>query len=84
MLVAQSYPTLCDSMNCSPPGSSVLGIRQARILEWVASLFSKNLPDPGIEIGSPALQADSLLSEPPEKPDNVVSMMFGKSGTVIA
>ena len=37
-----------------------------------------------IELGSPALQADSLLSEPPEKPDNVVSMMFGKSGTVIA
>ena len=37
-----------------------------------------------IELGSTALQADSLLSEPPEKPDNVVSMMFGKSGTVIA
>ena len=63
MLVAQSYPTLCDSMNSSPPGSSVLGILQARILEWVASLFSKDLPDPGIETGSPALQADSLPSE---------------------
>ena len=33
-------PTLCDSMNCSPPGSSVLGTSQARILEWVAISFS--------------------------------------------
>ena len=32
----QSYPTLCNPMNCSPPGSSVHGILQARILEWVA------------------------------------------------
>ena len=37
-----------------------------------------------IELGSPALQADSLLSEPPEKSDDVVSLMFGKSGTVVA
>ena len=34
-LVTQSYLTLCDPMDCSPPGSSVLGILQARILEWV-------------------------------------------------
>ena len=34
--VAQSYPTLCDPVDCSPPGSSVHGILQARILEWVA------------------------------------------------
>ena len=32
----QLCPTLCDSMDCSPPGSSVHGILQARILEWVA------------------------------------------------
>ena len=32
----QSCPTLCDPMDCSPPGSSVPGILQARILEWVA------------------------------------------------
>ena len=32
----QSYPTLCDPVDCSPPGSSVHGISQARILEWVA------------------------------------------------
>ena len=39
--VAQSCPTLCDSMDCSPPGSSVHGILQARILEWVAIFFSR-------------------------------------------
>ena len=48
----------------SPPGSSVHGILQARILEWVAIPFSGDLPNPGIEPGSPALQANSLLSEP--------------------
>ena len=37
----QSCPTLCDSMNCSLPGSSVHGILQARILEWVAVPFSR-------------------------------------------
>ena len=36
----QSFPTLCDSMDCSPPGSSVNGILQARTLEWVAISFS--------------------------------------------
>ena len=40
-LVIQSYLTLCDPMNCSLPGSSVHGIFQARILEWVAILFSR-------------------------------------------
>ena len=39
VLVAQSYSTLCDPMVCSPPGFSVYGILQARILEWVS--FSK-------------------------------------------
>ena len=40
-LVAQSCLTLCDPMNCSPPGSSVHGILQARILEWVAISSSR-------------------------------------------
>jgi len=35
----QSYLTLCDPVDCGPPGSSVLGILQARILEWVAISF---------------------------------------------
>ena len=39
--VAESYLTLCNPMDCSPPGSSVHGILQARILEWVAISFSR-------------------------------------------
>ena len=41
VLVAQSCPALCESMDYSPPGSSVHGILQARILEWVAIPFSR-------------------------------------------
>ena len=52
-------------MDCSPPGSSLHGILQARILEWVAIPFSRESSRPGMEPGSPASQADSLLSEPP-------------------
>ena len=44
MLVAQSCPTLCDSMDCSPPGSSVRGISEARVLEWVAVYSSPGDP----------------------------------------
>ena len=42
--VAQSHPTLRNPMDCSPPGSSVHGILQARVLEWVAIAFSDILP----------------------------------------
>ena len=42
-LVAQSCPILCDPMNCSHPGSSVQGILQARIVEWVAVSYSRVL-----------------------------------------
>ena len=45
-LVAQSYPTLCDPIDCSPPGSSVHGILQARILEWIATSFSRGSSQP--------------------------------------
>ena len=140
MLVAQLCLTLCNPRDCSPPGSSVLGVLQARILKWVTIPFSRgssqpgnqtwvsliagrfftswatreapanewkevkslsrvrlfatpwtvayqaplsmgfsrqecwsglpfpspgDLPDPGIEPGSPTLQADALPSEPP-------------------
>ena len=40
---AQSYLTLCDPMDCSPPGSSVRGILQARILEWIVFSFSRGI-----------------------------------------
>ena len=45
-LVARLYPTLCDFMNCSPPGSSVHGIFQARTLEWVAMSSSRGSSQP--------------------------------------
>ena len=51
----------CDPMDCSLPGPSVPGILQARILDWVAIPFSRDLPDPGIEPESPALQAEAYV-----------------------
>ena len=57
----------CDLMDCSLPGSSVHGILQARILEWVAIPFLRGPSQPRDQTWSPALQADSLRSEPPEK-----------------
>ena len=54
----QSRPTLCEPMDCGPPGSSVQGILQARRVEWVAVPSSGHLPDPGVDptsLVSPAL-----------------------------
>ena len=51
--VAQSCPTLCNPMECSLSGSSVHGIFQARVQEWVAISFSRGLPNPGIKPGLP-------------------------------
>ena len=62
VLVAQLCPTLCDPMNYSPPGSSVYEIFQARVLEWVAIAFSRDLSNPGVKPGSPALQEDSFTT----------------------
>ena len=72
VLVIQLCPTLCDPRGCSPPCSSVHGILQARILEWLPFRSPGHLPDPGIEPRSPALQADSLPSEPQESPQGYV------------
>ena len=69
MLVAQSCLTLFNPMDYSPPGSSVHGILQARLLEWVAIPFSRGSSYPGIESQSLALQADFLPSELSGKPD---------------
>ena len=46
VLVTQSYPTVGDPMDCSPPGSSVHGVPQAGILEWIAILFSRGSSQP--------------------------------------
>ena len=66
--VAQACPTLCDPMDCSPPGSSVHGILQARILDWVAISLSRGSSQPRNHPGSPALQGDALLPELLGKP----------------
>ena len=52
-------------MGYSPPGYSVHGILQVWLLKWVAIPFSKGSSWPKVKPGSPTLQADSLLSEPP-------------------
>ena len=62
--VTQSCSTLCDPMGRSLPGSSVHGIFQARILEWVAIFSSGDLPDPEIELKSPALASGFFTTEP--------------------
>ena len=61
-LVAKWYPTLCDPMDCSLPGSFVHGISQAGILEWVA------ISSPGIESISSALACRFFTTKPPGKP----------------
>ena len=71
MLVTLSCLTLCDPMDYSLPASSVHGILHARILEWVA-ISPRDLLDPRIEPGPPALQAYSLPSEPPGKTKKTV------------
>ena len=63
--VTQSCPTLCNPMDCSLSDSSIHGIFQAGVLEWGAIAFSRGSSQPRNEPGSPSLQADALLSEPP-------------------
>ena len=66
-LVTQSCPTLCNPMDSSPPGSSVHGILQAKILEWVAFLFSRGSSQPRDRTQVSRIAGDSLSSEPPGK-----------------
>ena len=70
MSATQLSPTLCNLMDCSPPGFSVHGTSQARILECVASPFSWGSSWPRDRTLVSSLQADSLLSEPLGNPLN--------------
>ena len=91
-LVAQSCLTLCycmdcslpDSLDCSPPGSSVHGDSPGK-LEGCHALLQGDLPNQGIKPRSPEVQEDSLPSEPPEKPMNTrvgsLSLLQGKFPT---
>ena len=65
--VAWSCPALCDPMDCSPLGSCVCGILQARTLEWVAISSSKGLPQLGMEPVCPALAGGFFTGEPSGK-----------------
>ena len=60
--VAQSCLTLSDLMDCSPPGSSIHGIFQARVLEWVAIAFSNDKPTANIILNGEKLKAFPLTS----------------------
>ena len=72
----QSCPTFCDTMDCSPPSSSVHGISQARILEWLLCPALGDLLDPWIKPvspESPALASGFITTVPPGKPLNEVT-----------
>ena len=68
-LVAQLCPTLCNSMNCNPAGSSDHGFSQPRILAWVAISSPGDFPNPGIELRSPTLAGTFFTAEPVGKPN---------------
>ena len=69
---AQSYPTLCDTMDCSPPGPCVHGILQARILEWVALSFSRESSRPRDQTHVSCIAGGFFTTEPPGKsPRNI-------------
>ena len=63
-------------MDRSLPGSSVHGISQARILEWVAISSPGGLPNPGTELMSPALAGGFLTTEPSGKPPVILSLLL--------
>ena len=79
----QLCPTFCDAMDCSPPGSSVYGILQARILEWVSMLSSRGSAPPGDQIhvshisctGKPVLY--SSLAPPGKSFKDAIKAKFG-------
>ena len=65
-LVAKSCPTLCDPMDCSSPDSSVHTGQNTGV--GCHCLSPRDLPNPGIEPGSPVLAGELLTTEPPGKP----------------
>ena len=83
VFVIQSYPTLCNLINWRLPGSSIHGIHLAREF-WSVLPFpsSGDLSNPGIKSRSPALQADSLLSEPPRN-HIILFLQEAKIGAVL-
>ena len=73
VLVAQSCPTLCESMDCSPLGSSVHGTFQARILEWVTMPSSRGSSQDRDQPCVSCIAGGFFTTEPLGKPSEVVS-----------
>ena len=67
VLVTQLCPTLCNPMDCSPPGSSIHGILQARIVEWVAISFSRGSSQPRDQTCISCITGRFFTTEPPGK-----------------
>ena len=77
-LVTQFCPTLCDPKDCSPPG----GFSRQKYEGGLPCPPPGDIPNPGIKLRSPALQVDSLLSEPPGKSKNTgMCSLFLLQGT---
>ena len=86
VLVAQSYPTLCNPMDCSHQPHLSMGFSRQEYWSGLSFPSPGDLPNLGIKPGCPASQADSLLSEPPSKPTfefqgKVIALRFGGSRT---
>ena len=73
---SQSCPTLYGPVDCSPPGSAVHGIFQARILEWLPFPPPGDLPDPKIEPMSPALAGSFFTAETLGKPRGALFIIY--------
>ena len=75
-------PTLCDPMNCSPQDSTVCGILQARILEWVAIPFSRGSSQPRDQTWSSCIAGGFFTTEPPASRHTISSFsMHGPGST---
>ena len=75
-LVSQLCPTLCNPMDCSPPDSSVCGILQARVLEWVAIPSSRGSSQPRDQTWSSCIAGGLFTTEPPGKPDSWFTILY--------
>ena len=74
---SQLCPTLCNPIDCSPPGSSVHGIFQARVLEWAAIPFSRGSSLPRDQTRVSRIHRRVLTAEPSERPCPVTAPKMG-------
>ena len=83
-LVLSHARIFCNPIACGPPDSSVRGISQARILEWVATSFSRESSSPRDQIHVSSLAGRFFITEPPGKPNKaILNTLFIQSNAVI-